>query len=327
MNRRSFLQRMSSSALAAGLGLGGCGTRPASRQGSDPGAAGPTTSELGSLILRARGSDYGAMTKAAVEGVGGISKFVTRGANVVVKPNVGWDRPAEVCANTHADVVRAVVEMVLDAGAGKTRVVDHPVMRQHPVRAFSVSGMDALAQAVGVDAYPVWERDGFAEIDLPDGVVLKSAAVIRELLDADVVINVPVAKSHACTKFTGALKNWMGIVYDRRFFHHNYATNSRTSPEHWNHIAQCIADIQYRIRPQLTVMDATTIMKTNGPAGPGELQRVNEVLVSEDVVAIDTYAVSLFDSIALDDVWSIDRAAKLGLGQMDLSKTVVKDVA
>jgi uncharacterized protein (DUF362 family) len=214
--------------------------------------------------------------------------------------------------------------MALDAGAGRVRIVDHPVMRQNPARAFHVSGMDALAQNAGIDAYPVWEREGFVQIDLPDGVVLKSAEVIRDLLDADVVINVPVAKSHACTKFTGALKNWMGIVYDRRFFHHNFATDSRTSPEHWNHIAQCIADIQFRVRPALTVMDATTIMRTNGPAGPGQLEQKNEVLASEDQVALDTYAISLFGNIALGDVWSVERAARLGLGQMDLARVEVR---
>ncbi len=325
MDRRSFLTRFGSCAVATGLGLlDGCRKPPATRGAAD--AQGHVEATLtDSLIARARGTDYPRTTRAAVEALGGMSKFVPRGATVVIKPNVGWDRPLHVCANTRTEVVRAVAEMVLDAGAGKVQLVDHPVDGQNPARAFERSGLNALARETGIDVHPVWERDGFVQIGLPDGVTLKSADVIREVLDADVIINIPVAKSHACTKFTGGLKNWMGIVHDRRFFHHNFMTNSRTSPEHWSHIAQCIADIQFRVRPVLTVMDATTIMKTNGPAGPGELEQKNEVLVSEDQVALDTYAVSLFDNILLNDVWSIERAARLGLGQMDLSRVEVLD--
>jgi uncharacterized protein (DUF362 family) len=312
--------------VAATLGLTGA----CSRKSSTPRASADSVGQAQhgeSVIVRARGTDYGAMTKAAVERLGGMSKFVSPGAKVVVKPNVGWDRPISVCANSRTDVVRAVIEMVQNAGASDVRIVDHPVAGQHPIRAFDVSGMTEVANQTGVEAYPVYERKGFVAIDLPDGLMLKNAEVIREVLEADVVINVPVAKSHVCTKFTGALKNWMGIVYDRRFFHHSFLTDSRTSPEHWNHIAQCIADIQFKVRPTITIMDATAIMKTNGPAGPGELEEKNEILASEDVVAIDTYAVALFDNIALEDVWSINRAAQLGLGVMDLSKVQMRDVA
>jgi uncharacterized protein (DUF362 family) len=326
MDRRSFLARIASGAVATGCGLfeacdeASVGGGAASANETAHAASTP------SLIVRARGTDYPAMTKAAVEALGGMSKFVPRGAKVVIKPNVGWDRPVHVCANTNTEVLRAVIEMVLDAGAGDVRMVDHPVDSQNPLRAFEHSGMNALAKEIGIEAYPVQEREGYVRVEIPDGVTLKSAEVIREVLDADVLINVPVAKSHACTKFTGALKNWMGIVYDRRFFHHSFMTNYRTSPEHWNHIAQCIADIQLRIRPTLTVMDATTIMTTNGPGGPGRLGQKNEVLAAEDPVALDTYAVSLFEKIVLQDVWSVDRAAKSGLGQMDLSKVEVRDV-
>jgi uncharacterized protein (DUF362 family) len=327
MDRRCFLARMASGAVATGLGLfTTCGKTSVGRASASANAAAGGTSSP-SLIARARGADYPAITRAAVEALGGISKHVPHGASVVIKPNVGWDRPVHVCANTNTEVLRAVIEMVLEAGARDVRIVDHPVDSQNPVRAFEHSGMNALAKETGIEAYPVQQREGYVRVEIPHGVTLKSAEVIREVLDADVLINVPVAKSHACTKFTGALKNWMGIVYDRRFFHHNFMTNYRTSPEHWNHIAQCIADIQLRIRPALTVMDATTIMTTNGPGGPGRLEQKNEVLAAEDPVALDTYAVGLFENIALHEVWSIDRAAKLGLGQMDLSKVEIRDVA
>ncbi len=267
------------------------------------------------------------MTLAALGGLGGMGRFVSRGSKVVIKPNVGWDRPFRFRANTHPDIVRAVARAALDAGAADVRIVDFPVEGQNPRAAFAESGMDKVGQDIGVRVYPVFEEDGFAGVSLPDGVVLKKERVIREILDADVVINVPIAKTHVCTKYTGALKNWMGIVWNRKFFHHDFKTDFRSSPEHWRHIAQCIADIQRCLPPTLNVLDATVVMKTNGPNGPGELEEKGEILASTDPVAIDVYGVGLIPTVRLEEVWSIDRAAELGLGERDLSKVEIEDVS
>jgi uncharacterized protein (DUF362 family) len=277
------------------------------------------------MIARARGTDFIAMTRAAVAQLGGMERFVSKGATVVIKPNVGWDRPFEFHANTHPDVIRAAAQMCLDAGASKVSIVDFPVMGQHPRNAFEFSGMNALGTELGVTVGPAFENTRFVDVALPDAAVLKNASVIRELLESDVIINIPVAKSHGCTKYTGALKNWMGIVWNRTFFHQNFRTDSRTSPEHWNHIASCIAEIQQRVPPTLTIVDATTIMKTKGPQGPGELATPNEILAGTDQVALDTYAVGLFDTIKLEEVISIHRAAELGLGTSDMSLVEVRD--
>lgn len=319
MKRREFLLRVGTGVFAAGL-MPAAGTAQ-ERAGADSMA----TSGPRSVIARARGTDLVAVTKAAVAKLGGIERFVTKGATVVIKPNVGWDRPFNYHANTHPDVVRAAAEMCLDAGASKISIVDFPVMGQHPGNAFEVSGMNALGTELGVRAGPAFEKAQFVDIALPDAAVLKNASVIRDLLESDVIINIPVAKSHGCTKYTGALKNWMGIVWNRRFFHQDFQTDSRTSPEHWNHIASCIAEIQQRIPPTLTIVDATTIMKTKGPQGPGELATPNEILAGTDQVALDAYAVSLFDTISLDEVLSIHRAAELGLGTMDVSQVEITD--
>jgi uncharacterized protein (DUF362 family) len=266
------------------------------------------------------------MTRSVVDKLGGMRAFVHRGSRVIIKPNIGWDRPLSYRANTNPDVVRAAVKMALDAEASDVRILEFPVAGQNPANCFTVSGIDQVAKETGIQCYPVYKQDDFVEIDIPNATLLKKAHVIREILDTDVIINIPVAKSHHCTKFTGALKNWMGIISDRRFFHHNFATSPGESPVHWRHIARCIAEIQHRIRPTLNIMDATWIMTTNGPAGPGVLVEQNEILASIDPVALDTYTVGLFDTIQLSEVWSIEESAKLGLGEAEPSKIIVEDI-
>ena len=157
--------------------------------------------------------------------------------------------------------------------------------------------------------------------------MLREAAVIREVLEADVLINIPIAKSHAASRYTGALKNWMGIIEDRMFFHTNFGAEFKSREDHGRHLAQCIAEINTRIRPTLTIIDATTIMKTRGPQGPGVLERKDQVIAGIDPVALDAYAVSLFDTLKREDVWSLDRAAKLGLGEGELLRITIEDVA
>lgn len=322
MKRRDFLRRIGYGAGAVSLGP--------MRLLSDPVDSArillPKNSVPDTIVSRARGTDYAAMTRSVVDGLGGMAAFVPKGSRVIIKPNIGWDRPLSFRANTNPDIVRAAIHMALDAGAGDVRIVESPCDGQNPMNCFSVSGIAQVAKETGIECYPIHEQEGFVEIDLQDATLLTKAHVIREILEADVIINIPVAKSHHCTQFTGALKNWMGIVSDRRFFHHNFATSPGHSPLHWRHIARCIADIQYRIRPTLNIMDATWIMTTNGPAGPGTLAQKNEILASTDPVAIDTYAVGLFETVQLGDVWSIEESAKLGLGEMDLSKITVEDV-
>ncbi len=325
MERRDFLRWAGLGVAAAGMGL----VRPFAAEKQDPRTAGAAPGAAAApkgnvVITRARGTDYQAMTRAAVAKLGGMGAFVTRGSKVIVKPNVGWNRPFDVRADTHPDIVRALAEMALAAGAAEVRIVDFPVEGQDPAKAFEYSGMTKVGKDLGIKAYPVFESAGFTKLQLPDALVLKEAHVMREVLDADVVINVPIAKSHACTMYTGALKNWMGIISDREFFH-DLGRSKGSSPQHQKHIAQCIADINVRVRPTLTVLDATAIMTTRGPAGPGDLVRKNEILAGRDPVALDAYAVGLFDTIKRAEVWSLDRAVAAGLGVDDMARVTISE--
>lgn len=317
MDRREFLKRLAAVSAAGWLG--------ASRGrktwlGKPVEAAAPPA-----RLARARGKDLKRMVVACVEKLGGMGKFVSRGDKVVIKPNVGWDKPFRFRANTHPDIVEAVAELVLQAGPAEVVIVDHPVGGQDPAAAFRQSRIGAVGEKLKVRTFHASERSQYSETAIPGGENLKKALVIKEILDADKVINLPVAKHHVSPKFTGALKNWMGIVWSRREFHR--VGNFRTDPAHWHHIGQCIVDINLRVRPALTIMDASSIMTTNGPWGPGKLVEKDEVIAGADPVAVDVYSIGLFDNIAQEDVFYIEKSKRAGLGETDIARIAVEDAA
>jgi uncharacterized protein (DUF362 family) len=297
MKRREFLKRIA--AAVAGVAISRV-VRVESDAGQVMGA------ELSSQIVSVTGSPSSATEKAVAE-LGGIKKFVRSGDKVLIKPNIAWDRTPEQAANTHPDVVATLVRLCRSAGASSVFVAD---MTCNPWRVTYVnSGIDAAVKAAGGTMRP---PINFRKVTLPKTELLKEAEVLEEILDADVVINVPVAKVHGShARVTISMKNWMGAVRDRGFFH-------RTD------LNRCIAEISSFIRPAFVVVDATRVLLTNGPAGPGQTKVFDTVLAGTDFVALDAYAAKNFLGIDPSDVRHIGIAAAMGLGQCDLSKIKIR---
>ena len=176
------------------------------------------------LVAVAEGTDYPAITRKAINAVGGMRKFVKAGDVVVVKPNMGWDRSTELAANTHPLVVRAVVEECLAAGAKKVKVFDYTCNDSR--RCYVNSGIDgALKGMKNVECKQI-EKGALQEGDL-NGQFLKEWELYDEALSANVFINVPVAKHHGLSKLTLGLKNVMGIMGGNRGYIHR---SSRRGP-------------------------------------------------------------------------------------------------
>ncbi|MCM8768269.1 MAG: DUF362 domain-containing protein [Candidatus Omnitrophica bacterium] len=242
----------------------------------------------------------------AIEMLGGMGKFVKKGQRVVIKPNIAWNRTVDQAANTHPEVVKALVKLCLQAGAREVIVIDNTCNPWNMT--YVTSGIEAAVKEAGGTMKP---PVSFKKVNLGSSQVLKEAEILEEVASADVLINVPVVKVHGSqAKVTISMKNLMGVVKDRGFFH-------RTD------LNRCIAEIAAFIKPALTVLDATRILLTRGPQGPGEVKILKTVVAGTDFVALDAFGATLL-GVKPETVGHIQIAAEMGLGQNDLTKVRVR---
>jgi uncharacterized protein (DUF362 family) len=259
----------------------------------------------GPLLAVAEGKDYARVTRNAIAALGGMQKFVKAGDVVVVKPNMGWDRSSEQAANTNPIVVRAVVEEALRAGARKVKVFDRSCNDER--RCYVNSGMAAALKGMKNVELKFIENERFKRVELK-GKVLSQWELYDEALNADVFINVPVAKHHQLTKLTLGLKNVMGVMGGNRGSIHR-------------NIDQALSDVNGVLKSHLVVIDATRVLTAHGPQGGSlsDVKFLHKVIASADIVAADAYASTLFGHRP-EDISVTVAAHKRGLGEIDLKK-------
>lgn len=267
--------------------------------------------ESGSYLAVVRGEDAVELTRRAVEAVGGMQRFVKAGDDVIVKPNICTDYyPFEYAATTNPFVVATLVSMALAAGAKRVRVMDNP-FGGSAQSAYRKSGIGEAVEAAGGEM-EVMNKNKFRKMPIEDGRDIKEWVFYKDIRDADVVIDVPIAKHHGTTRLTLGCKNMMGTILDRGLIHAN--------------IGQRIADLTSAVRPALTVVDAIRTLIRNGPTG-GDLNDVrltNTIIASHDIVAADAYAATLFD-LRGEDISYIRAAADMGLGNMNLTEFKIEE--
>jgi uncharacterized protein (DUF362 family) len=263
------------------------------------------------LVAKAQGTNYAQLVGDAIQTLGGMKKFVNPGEVVVVKPNMAWDRPPEMAANAHPEVVRQVVELCLQAGAKQVKVLDYTC--DDARKAYNNSGIKAAVEAIkdprAVVEY-VDER-GFVELQVEKAKALKKWKFYKEILEADRFINIPIAKNHSEARLTMCLKNMMGAIGGWRGRIHVG-------------LHQNIADMNLVLRPDLHILDATRILLRNGPKG-GKVEDVevkNLVFAGADPVALDSLGAGLF-GMKPADLGYIVKAHEAGRGEMDLNKIKV----
>jgi uncharacterized protein (DUF362 family) len=290
MDRRSFIRTVS-------IGLVGSRfVHPA-----DLFASGSEDSPVMSVV---KGDDPAAITEAAVAAVGGMGRYVAKGDVVVVKPNIGWDRQPEQAANTNPVVVATLVTMAYQAGAKTVKVFDNTCNTNR--RCYQRSGIAEAAEAAGADV-SFMENRKFTKVDFK-GEKLKEWPVYREAIEADKIINVPVAKHHTLAKLTLSMKNLMGLIGGRRnLLHQSLDVN--------------VTDLTAYFKPTLTVLDAVRILTANGPQGGNlkDVELLNTVAASTDPVAIDSFGATLFGKTG-DDLGFVRFAHERGLGEKDLTR-------
>lgn len=286
---------------------------------SEPGAAPVETQEVEQApagnapdLVVARNGEPEEMVRRALSALGGMGRFVPKGASVVVKPNICVAyHTYEYAATTNPWVVGALVRLCLEAGASKVQVMDFPFGGTAD-QAYEVSGIAEQVKAAGGEmvSMPAFK---FIATDIPEGQDLKKAKIFDDILKADVVISAPIAKHHGLARLTLGMKNLMGVIQDRQAIHRN--------------LGQRLADLTSRVRPTLTVVDAVRTLMANGPTG-GDLDDVklmNTVIASPDIVAADSYASTLF-GLKPEDLKYIVAGAAMGLGRSDLSSLRIEEI-
>jgi len=300
MNRRRFIGTTAATAVAISW--------------KNPLFAAPEADGKGPWDLVAvRNGDSVAMYEAGIAALGGITAFVKKGQSVVIKPNIAWDKPPEIPANTNPDLIGALVRDCLKAGASKVTVFDHTCHKWE--RSYKTSGIaKAVTDAGGVMA-PANLKKQYREVEIPKAKTLKKALIHKAMLDCDVFINVPVLKHHGGAKLSLTMKNLMGVVWDRRFFHKNG-------------LDQCIADICFAPRkPDLNIIDAYRILRKNGPQGraPEDGEVAKYQMLGTDMVALDAAAAKLF-GMKPSELGYVKIAGEMGAGKADLSKVKIKRI-
>ncbi|MDR2389900.1 MAG: DUF362 domain-containing protein [Tannerellaceae bacterium] len=276
-----------------------------------------TALETAPDLVAVMGGEPEAMLDKALETLGGIGKYIKKGQKVVIKPNVGWDRTPELAGNTNPLLIKALVKRCLSAGASKVTVFDHTC--DDWLKCYKSSGIEAAVKEAGGIMLPGNDEKYYKSVAIPQGVKIKEAKIHEALLEADAWINVPILKNHGGAKFSCAMKNLMGIVWDRRVFHSN-------------DLQQCIADLcTWQKKPVLNIVDAYRMMHQNGPQGKSaaDVATIRSLLASPDIVAIDTAALGLFNQVKKLDMASvghIGKGASLKLGTTELSTLNIKRI-
>jgi uncharacterized protein (DUF362 family) len=288
-------------------------TAAATKSATETSSATGTAAIPPDLVI-VRGGEPGELVRRALAALGGMEKFVPPGSNVVVKPNICVaSRSYEYAATTNPWVVATLVKMAFEAGASTVKVMDAPFNGTQK-QAYKDSGIQELVEAAGGEM-TLMNSWNYAITKIPNAKILKLAAVHEAILNADVLINVPVAKNHESeARLTLGMKNLMGVVQNRSAMHVS--------------LVQCIADLASLVRPQLTLIDAVRILTRNGPRGGrlADVQKLDTVIASPDIVAADSYATSLF-GLTPADIAYIGVATSMGIGRSDLENLRIDEIS
>ena len=325
INRRKFLQAASTTAtlLAAEKLLTAC-VSPGNAQPTasstavnpldpTPTEASPTAApETLSYLAVARNGDPEVMTRRAVAALGGMEKFVPKGSQVVVKPNICVAYHSyEYAATTNPWVVAAIVKMALEAGAKSVQVMDSPFGGTAD-QAYEFTGIGEQVKAAGGEMVVMKDMQ-FQEHEIPGAANLKTVSINDLIYNADVLINVPIAKDHSLAQLTLGMKNLMGAIKHRERLH--------------SYMAESLTDLNTILKPQLTIIDAVRILMANGPTGGNldDVKQTNTVIASADIVAADSFAAGLF-AVKPSELGYLVEASKRGLGRMDLENLKIQEI-
>jgi uncharacterized protein (DUF362 family) len=319
ISRREFIQHMlslgvSAAVVAAALSILDCSSQPTHGPASGNTTPPPPPPPPGdaAYLAVARGDSPTAMVQAALTALGGIERFVRPGNDVIIKPNICVSyRTYEYAATTNPEVVGALVTLCLGAGARRVRVMDNPFSGS-AAEAYPTSGIEEAVRSAGGEM-EVMSTMKFQGAAIPYGRMITSWPVYRDMLETDVLIDVPIAKHHGLARLTLGMKNLLGVVANPGGLHTD--------------LSEKLTDLATLVRPHLTVIDGVRILMNNGPSGGSlsDVKMTNTVIASHDIVAADAYAATLFN-LQGADIGAVRAGSQRGLGTMDMTAIKIEEI-
>lgn len=263
-------------------------------------------------LVAIKGGAPDVMFDRAIAALGGMKNYVKQGQKVVINPNIGWNVIPERGGNTNPKLVRRIIEHCLKAGAKQVYVFDNTCDTWN--ECYKTSGIQRAVKDAGGKMVPGNTESYYHQVNIPKGKKLKTAKVHELILESDVYLNVPILKSHGSTRLTIAMKNMMGIVWDRRYWHDN-------------DLHQCIADFCTYKKPDLNIVDAYYVMKQHGPRGVSiaDVVKMKSQLLAKDIVAVDAAATKLL-SLQPENISYINKAHTMKIGNKNLEKLSIKKI-
>ncbi len=287
LNRRVFLK--SSLVCSAGAALQGF-------QSSGPAVA--------DSVAVFRGQSPYRITKEVMSVLGGMERFVSRQSVVMIKPNIAFAQAPKMASTTNPEVVKAIVEMAFEAGAKRVLVMDNPIGSYKP--AYERSGIGAVVAETGAEMVPP-DFSRLVPHDMKGGF-LKGLKIFRDCIEVDTFINVPILKSHSMTRLSLGMKNLLGLVQNREFFHSDSGKR--------------IAELAWGFAPHLNIMDAYRVMTSGGPQS-GPTTEVKMVMASANVLQLDAVAAAAI-GVRPEHVPYLPAGRMKGMGEIDVKKIDIK---
>ncbi|MFH1680288.1 MAG: DUF362 domain-containing protein [Candidatus Eisenbacteria bacterium] len=252
-----------------------------------------------------------ALAKRAIEDLGGMGRFVNKGDVVWIKPNIGWNRAPELAATTNPEIVATLVRLSLEVGARKVKVGDNTC---HDARqSYRSSGIEAAAKEAGAEVVFL-DESRFRDVKI-GGRVLDQWPLYPEIIESDLLINVPVAKHHGLSRATLAMKNYMGIIGGNRGAWHQ-------------DLPGCLCDITAFVKPRLCVLDCVRVLTGHGPQGgnPSDVKRLDTVAAGIDIVAVDAFGAELLGHDPAH-IGTVKAAHAAGLGEIAYRELSLSEAA
>lgn len=259
-------------------------------------------------------NDVSTAVEKAIELTGGLD--INAGDVVVIKPNAKNPAPPGYGIITDPRVVEAVINLSFQRGAKKVKIAEgaaYPSGAYNTFAAFEAIGITEIAKRWNVELVDLNSYDSI-DIDVTGGLVLDWVRVGKSVIEADVVINVPVLKTHKATLISACVKN-IGV---------GCATREEKKRLHRLGIDEGLVDVYSVVPTTYHLVDGIVALEGDGPnLPPGKSRPLGLLIAGKDGVAVDTVCTKImgFDPA---DVKHLQLAKQQGLGIMDLEEITIK---